>query len=297
MLGQYLLSFREALEAAVILSIVISYLSKTGNRQLTRYVWLGTTFALLASAVIAVSIASVYGGLSATAAKLFEGIAALVALTVLTAMILWMAFRGKMLKEEINERVGHVVDRKVAWGLATFSFVAVFREALETVLFLVPFGAGDPSGTVAGAVLGLASALVISFLIFSVGIRIDLRRFFYFSSLLMIFLAAGLFGYGVHEIVDYQKAVGTDTGWLGSYAFDIGIREGDPLHHKGAVGAVFAVLFGYSVRMEWARVIVHTAYLAAFIPLVVLAYRRPGLFDRIRMVAAGLKRIVTGDKR
>jgi high-affinity iron transporter len=67
---------------------------------------------------------------------------------------------------------------------------------------------------------------------------------------------------------------------MGEYAYQLDVAKDSPLYHKGTVGSVFAVMFGYSVKMEWARVIVHMAYLAVFLPLVVIAYKRPELLER-----------------
>ncbi len=144
----------------------------------------------------------------------------------------------------------------------------------------------------------MASALVIAYAIFRLGVRIDLRRFFYLSSILLVLLAAGLAGYGVHELLEYGEAVGASTGWAGEYAYQVDVPSDSPWHHKGTVGSVFAVMFGYSVKMEWARVIVHLAYLAVFLPLVVIAYRRPELLtsagDRVRSLIRATPRSGTG---
>jgi len=73
--------------------------------------------------------------------------------------------------------------------------------------------------------------------------------------------------------------VGAQVGWIGEDAYQLDIPKDSPFHHKGTVGSVFAVMFGYSVKMEWARVIIHVAYLAIFLPLVFIAYRRPDLLE------------------
>jgi high-affinity iron transporter len=281
MLGQYLITFREVLEAALVTSIVIAYLARTGRQDLTRYVWWGVALAVAASLAIGAVVAVLYGGLSEAQVKLFEGVAALIAVVVLTSMILWMSTRGSAIGEEVKAKVQQAVEKGAVLGLIAFAFIVVFREGFETVLFLTPFASADPGGTVAGLLLGLASALVISLVIFMVGVRIDLRRFFYLSSILLVLLAGGLAGYGVHELIEYQEEVGAEVGWFGSIAFQLDIAKDSPLHHKGAVGSVAAVMLGYSVKMEWGRVLVHGAYLALFLPLTVLAYRRPEALARI----------------
>jgi high-affinity iron transporter len=279
MLGQYLIAFREVFEAALVVSIVLAYMIKTDRLHLTSYIWWGVALAVGASIAAGAGVALLYGGLSEASVKLFEGLAALIAVAVLTTMILWMALKGSRMEQEIKDRTRDVVETGTVTGLVAFAFIMVFREGFETVLFLTPFASSDPSGTVYGLALGVASALVIAHAIFRLGVRIDLKRFFYLSSILLVLLAAGLAGYGVHELLEYGEAVGAQTGWAGSVAYSMDVSSDSPWHHKGTVGSVFAVMFGYSVKMEWARVLVHASYLAVFLPLVVMAYRRPDILE------------------
>jgi high-affinity iron transporter len=280
MLGQYLITFREVLEAALIVSIVLAYMIRTDKLDLTRYIWWGVALAVGASIAAGIGVAILFGGLSEASIKLFEGVAALIAVAVLTTMIVWMAIKGRQVEQEIKNRTRDIVEKGTVMGLVAFAFIMVFREGFETVLFLTPFASSDPSGTVYGLLLGIATALVIAYAIFNLGVRIDLKRFFYLSSVLLVLLAAGLAGYGVHELLEYGEAVGAQVGWMGEYAYQLDVAKDSPLYHKGTVGSVFAVMFGYSVKMEWARVIVHMAYLAVFLPLVVIAYKRPELLER-----------------
>lgn len=272
MIGQYLITFREVLEAALITSIVLAYLVRSGRSKLSRYVWYGVFFAVAASVVLGTIINAAYGGLPEALKPLFEGTAAFVAVAVLSFMIYWMATKGKELKAEVERRVESIATRGAAFGLFSFAFVAVFREGLETVLFLTPFLVDDAFGTVAGLLLGVVTAVVLAYAIFFAGMRISLRRFFYFTSILLVLLAAGLIGYGIHELIEYTGPAA--WGWLGQSAYSLNIPEGSLFHHKGAVGAIFAVMFGYTVRAEWARVIVHISYLAVVLPLVIWMYRK-----------------------
>ena len=207
---------------------------------------------------------------------MFEGVAALVAVGVLSSMIYWMATRGKMLREEVEHKLESItVKTGAALGLAVFSFIVVVREGIETVLFLTPFLVQDAPATLLGFGAGLVSALILSYAIFKVGMSINLRRFFYFTSILLILLAGGLTGYGVHELLDYGKLVKVDTGWLGSAAYSLNIPAESIWHHKGIVGSILNVMLGYTVKAEWARVIVHLLYLAIALPLTLKAYHGP----------------------
>lgn len=274
MLAQFLLVFREALEAVLITAIVLAYLARTKRKTLIRYVWYGVYLAVAASFALGAFIWFIYGGLSGSTKALFEGVAALFAVFVLSSMIYWMAGKGKELRKEVERRVKALVTRGATLALASFSFIVVFREGLETVLFLTPFLLDDVTGTLIGAFLGLVTALVLAYTIFVVGMKINIRRFFYFTSILLVLLAGGLAGYGVHELVEYSKDIGIGLGWLGEYAFNLGIPSESPFHHKGMIGSVFAVMFGYTVKAEWIRVAVHLAYLTIALPLVVWVYKK-----------------------
>lgn len=274
MLGQFLLAFREALEAALITAIILAYLTRTERKPLIRYVWYGIYLAVASSLVLGVFIWFIYGGLSGSAKALFEGAAALFAVFVLSSMIYWMASKGKELRKEVEKRVKDIVTSGATLALISFSFVVVFREGLETVLFLTPFLLDDAVGTIVGAFIGVVSSLVLAYAIFVVGMKINIRKFFYFTSILLVLLAGGLAGYGVHELVEYSEDVGVELGWAGEYAYDLEIPSESLFHHKGLVGSVFAVMFGYTVTAEWARVVVHIAYLTIALPLVIWVYRK-----------------------
>lgn len=130
MLGQYLITFREVLEAALIIVIILAFLVKTKREHLAKYVWHGVILA-----IIWIS----YGELPKSQKVLFEGIAALIAVAVLTSMIYWMAIKGPKLKEVVEDEVKKTITKGTMIGLILLAFVLVFREGLETVLFLTPY--------------------------------------------------------------------------------------------------------------------------------------------------------------
>jgi high-affinity iron transporter len=281
MLGQAVITFREVLEAALIVAITLAYLARTGRSGQARHVWSGVVLAVGASLAVGAAVAAIVGTLDEAAMTLFEGTTALLAVAILTTMILWMASHGPGAEDALRKRLGSATSGGTVLALVAFAFVVVFREGLETVLFLTPLGGEEPVGTIAGAAIGIGAAMAFSYALLRTGARMDLRRFFYITSVLLVLLAGGLAGYGVHELIEHQEEVGADVGWFGSTAYDLGIPSSSPLHHKGIIGSVPAVMFGYAASMEWGRVIVHLAYLAVFLPLTVALYTRPGLVDRL----------------
>jgi high-affinity iron transporter len=275
MLGQYLITFRESLEAALIVSIMISYMIRSGRSSLARYIWYGTYLSIVASLFIGLTFWFMYGVLPKTLQTLFESFASFIAVGVLSFMVYWMAIKGKQVREELEKRIEVAVTKGSIIGLTSIAFIVVFREGLETVLFLMPFFVNDAPATIIGAVFGAISALILSYSLFMAGVKIDLRYFFYFTSILLILIAGGLAGYGVHEIIEYYREVGVDFGWLSEPAYTLNIPSSSLLHHKNLVGSILAVMFGYTVSAEWLRLIIHLSYLAIALPFVILVYKKP----------------------
>lgn len=274
MLGQYLITFREAFEASFIIAIILSYLIRTNRNKLIRYVWYGIYLAIAISLSFGFILWFIYGILNETFKLLFEAIAAFIATIVLSSMIYWMATKGKYIKQEIEQRVEIVTTKGTIIGLISIVFITVFREGFETILFLIPFLLEDTISSFIGIAIGIITALIFSYSIFVVSMKVNLRKFFYFTSILLILLAGGLIGYGIHELIEYYEKIGVQFGWLAKYAYHLNIPENSLLHHKGMIGSIFAVMFGYSINPEWARVIAHLSYLAIMLPIIIWVYKK-----------------------
>jgi len=215
----------------------------------------------------------VYGSLSKPIQTLFEGVAAWLAVLVLSYMIFWMAEKRRVIRTEIQKRVETVTTYKTILGLTSLAFVVVFREGIESVLFLLPFLVNEPFATVVGSFSGILIALMFAYVIFITGMRINIQRFFYFTSILLVLLAGGLADYGVHELIEFSKLSGMELGWIAEYAYVLNIPSESIFHHKGIIGSIFAVMFGYTVSSEWARTIIHLMYLLIVLPIVLIIYR------------------------
>jgi len=275
----FLITFREALEAALIVAIMASYLRKTGKGGLSRYLYSGAGGAILVSVILAWLVQVVYGELKGATAELFEGAASLTAVAVLTYMIFWMTSHGKKIKAELQEKIDVAITTGELLGITVLAFVAVFREGLETVLFLTATFFLDPLGAAIGVAAGSAVVFVIAVLLMKGIYLLDIRRFFRYTSVLLIVFAAGLAGYGVHELVEAGENSGIELGLLGSAAYDINpARSLDGsyplLHEKGALGSVLKALVGYDGNPEWLRVIVYLGYWLIVGLYVLETYRR-----------------------
>lgn len=270
MLASFLITFREALEAALIIGIIAAYVAKIGRYDLNRYINIGIIGALAASLAVAMIFKTVYGELSGTAEQLFEGAAALTAAIVLTYMIFWMTKNSRQIKGEVQEKIDLSISKGQVFGIAALSFIAVFREGVETVLFLGTLAINDPFDTISGFILGLAIVIVLSFIMFKGTYRLDAGKFFRYTSFILILFSAGLVATGVHEfneagIIPY----GIDHVWDlnpplnpdGSYP---------PLHENGLIGGSLKALLGYNGNPSLTEVM---AYLGYWIIIATLVYR------------------------
>ena len=274
MFGQFVITLREGFEAGLIIGIMIAYLIRTNRNNLVKFVFSGSYLAIILGIIIGAAVFLIYGTLSRSFQLLFEALAAYLAVAVLTTVILWMITKGKTIKKEIESKIEISITKGTMFALASFAFVVVFREALETVLFLTPFILIAFQDTLIGTILGILFALFLSYGIFKLGMKINIRRFFYFTSIIIILLAGGLAGYGTHELIEYLEDSNVQLGFWAEKAYDLKISKDDLLHHKNVIGSIFAVMFGYSVSMEWLRLIVHLTYLSIFIPVTIIVYRR-----------------------
>jgi high-affinity iron transporter len=259
--GSFLIAFRESLEAALIIGIIAAYLSRTGRGGLKKYLWGGTFAAAVASLGLAFFLAAFYGGLRGTGERLFEGTSAILATGVLTYMIFWMARNSGKIKKRLQTKVDLAVSRGHVAGIALVAFVAVFREGVETVLFLTALGTRDFASTVAGGAAGISLVVMMAFLVMKRVYSLNLEKVFKYSSILLIVFAAGLFGFGVHEYVEILEDSGTDLGFLSSTAYNINPQDSNnPFHEQGFVGSFFRGLVGWDGNPEWARVLAYVFY-------------------------------------
>ncbi len=256
MIASFVITFREALEAALIVSIILAYLGKVGRKDLKKYLYLGTGLAIFTSLILGAIVLTVYGGLPTRFEKVFEGAASVTATVVLTYMIFWMAKNSQKIRSELQVKIDVAITSGYIFGITSLAFVAVFREGLETVLFLTTLVATDPFGTLMGAMLGISTVLALSFLMMRGVYRMNIQKFFKYTSVILVVFAAGLLGYGVHEFIEADLLPPIVENVWNINPPDVN----HPLHEKGAIGSILKALVGYDGNPELLRVIVYVGY-------------------------------------
>jgi len=266
MLGTFLITWREALEAALIVGILLTYLDRIGQRRHFRYVYHGILWAVAASVGFAYLSSFVSLFFEDSGKELFDAGIMLVATGVLTYMVVWMHHSARELKGEIQTRTDQAVSKGKLWAIAVLAFVGVFREGIETVLFLWGLflqGGGllTTSILVSGGLLGIGVAVLMAWLFFKGFGHLDLRVFFKITGILLLFIAAGLAASAAGKLVQAEILSPIvyevwDTSWL--------------LDQHGLIGSVLAGLFGYRSNPSLLEVLVYSLYF----PLVILWLRR-----------------------
>lgn len=266
---------REGVEASLIVSIVLAYLARTGHRRAFSGVWVGVWSAIGVSLLAGIVVFVAFGDLPSPWEQVFEGATMLVAAGIVTWMLFWMRRQSAALKGQLQHRIDRALSDGRSWGLAVLAFTAIIREGLETSLFLVGQAAAasrvatDGSLSVlVGAFVGLVIAATIGAGIYRGSHRVDLRKFFRWTGIALIFIAAGLLSRAIHEFVE----IGAITVGV-RHVFDLG----GVLPDGSGLGAFLRAIAGYSSAPEALTLAVYVTYLTA----VLLLYLRP-----VRPVAA-----------
>ena len=263
MLVAFLIMLREGIEASLIVGIIASYLAQTGRRQFLGAVWIGVGLAAAICLVIGLGLHAASAEFPQRQQEMFESIVALVAVVILTSMVFWMKSAAKSIKAHLHDRVDASMQtsRSAALALVGMAFIAVGREGLESVFFLLAiFEQSTGYAVPIGAGLGLVGAIGVGFLIYYFGVRLDLRRFFRFTGVFIIVVAAGLLAGGLRSL--HEAGV-----WNGLQ--QVVADWSNVLPQDSAVGTVLAGMFGYTDTPTLGEALIYFAYL---IPALVLFF-------------------------
>lgn len=252
MLTSLLITMREGLEAFLIIGILLGYLTKINQHHLKLHVWIGTGAAILVSALLTVAFQALAIQFEGAAAEIFEAAVALLAVGVLTWMVLWMQGQSRGIKGELEQKVDVTLSQGQAFGLAGLAFFTVLREGLETALFLSAiFGSARDNSLMVGALLGLAIAAGITYLIFRSSIRLNLRTFFIVTGSLLIVIAAGLVGHSVKTLQEIGwLPIGTARAWNIAWL----------ISNDGILGRLFHAFIGYDAAPSVLMVVAYSVY-------------------------------------
>ncbi|MDQ5819774.1 MAG: FTR1 family protein [Actinomycetota bacterium] len=264
MFAAFVTLLREGFEATLLIAIVLAYLVKIGHKEDFRQVWYGVGAAVAVSLIAAGALFVTAGELKGRAEYIFEGTAMWVAVGFLTYMVLWMRRQSRTVAQSIRRGVDIAIEKGSQLALVSLVFVMVLREGVETGLFI--FGitqTSTPLQVAIGAVLGIAAAVALGYLVYAGGKWINLGAFFKVTGVLLILVAAGLLAHGVAE---FQEA-----GLLPEL-FPLWNVSGAPVVGEGAlVSELLTAFFGWDPEANFLEFIAWATYLLA----VGFAFLRP----------------------
>lgn len=252
MIAATLLTFREGLEAALILGIALGIVRRAGRLDQARSIWLGAGLAGLVSLAAGLALQALGIAFEGAGEEVFEGVAMFLAAAVLTWMIFWMARQGRALQTGLESDLRQALARGGQWALFSVAFLAVLREGIELALFLTAAAFTSTAGaTLLGAAIGAAAAALVGWLLFATTRKLEVRAFFGVTSVLLIVFAAGLVAHGVHEF--------NEVGWIPpviEHVWDL-----NPILDEGsALGQILTTLTGYNGNPSLTEVLAYAGY-------------------------------------
>lgn len=252
MFGSFLITFRETLEAALVVGIVLTFLAKTNQPVFKKFVWQGLGIGVGAAVLLAFVLEAFFGGFSGATEEIFEGFLMLVTAGFLTWMIMWV-HKQKDVAKKIKEKVAVHVKQGYGWGILILVATAVFREGTETVLYLKASSLIGQTGQLTGAIVGIAAALALGYGLFKWALRVNIQAVFTVTSIFLIMFAAGLVAHGIHEF--------QEVGWLPMFSFDPLWNIAHILDNNSVLGSLLRTLFGYTSHPTLLEIIFYSSYI------------------------------------
>lgn len=288
-LAPFLIGLREGLEAALVVGILVAYLTRIGRRDVLPRLWIGV--GLAAALALAIGAVLTFGAYALTfeAQELIGGLLSLLAVGMVTWMIFWMQRTSRTIKRSLEGEIDRALAQGGLWAIVVIGFVSVAREGIETTLLLWSMvqSFGDAPSALLGALVGLAVSILLGWLLARGMVRIDLRRFFAWTGAFLVIVAAGVLAYAIHDLQEagalpgpFTAAAPIDpvtgavaTGWAAfpfGWAFDVSavIAPGS------WAAALLQAIVGFMPRMTWLQVVAWVIYIAVVGTVFVRGLRR-----------------------
>jgi high-affinity iron transporter len=258
-LGNFLIGLREGLEAALVVSILVAFLVRTNRRDVLPKVWLGVGLAVAISVGVTAALALTQQALTFEAQEAFGGSLSIIAVGFVTWMIFWMRRTARTISADLRGRLEDAIKMGTT-GVVVMAALAVGREGLETALFFFTAAqaAGETTQPLVGFLLGIAVAVILAYLLYRGAVKINLSRFFMITGALLIFVAAGILAYGVHDLQEAGILPGLNT-----LAFDVS----EAIPPDSWYGVLLKGVFNFSPQTTVLEAVVWVLYVAVVLTL------------------------------
>lgn len=294
-LAALLIGLREGLEASLVIGILVAFLVKNGKRSALPAVRNGVISAVGLSLAVGAFFTFGAQSLSFKAQEIIGGSLSILAVVMITSMVFVMLKAGRNMKSSIEDKASEALNaasgKKPMFWLA---FITVGREGLETTLML--WGWAMQPAAFAGVLIGLAVAVALGYLLYRNVIRLNYQAFFTWTSFLLIFVAAGVLAYGVHDLQEAAVLPGPFSGapitptdfrtgevltgfftpypyWGVAFPFGWAFDVQDTISPDGFLGAVLKGTIGFTPQMSWLEVSAWFVYVAIVLPLFIAKTR------------------------
>lgn len=261
MLPTFIIGLREGLEASMIVGIVAAFLVRQGRRDALRQVWIGVGIAVAVCLAVGILLNVVEQSLPERGQEALETVVGVIAVGLVTFMIMWMRKNARFLKSGLESAASAALAKNSARALVLMALLAVFREGFETAVFLLAtFQESTDQATASiGALLGIVVAVFLGYGLYKGGTKINMKRFFTVTSVVLVVVAAGLLmtaSHTAHEAgwVNLGQGTALNLQWL--------VRPGTPL------SAVITGVLGIQPQPTVLEVTLWAVYLVVMLAVV-----------------------------
>ncbi|MEX3631336.1 iron uptake transporter permease EfeU [Rothia sp. LK2492] len=266
MFQNFLIGLREGLEAALVVGLLLAYVRKTGKAHLVPKIWMGVLTAVVVSLGFGALLTFGPRGLTFEAQEAIGGSLSIIAVGFVTWMIFWMAENSKHLSRELGQKIDAAQASTAT--VVVIAALAVGREGLETALFLWAASQSAGSGAMAlvGALLGIIIAIALAWLIMRGVLKLNLATFFRYTGIFLIFIAAGVLAYGVHDLQEAGLLPG-----LHHLAFDLS----HIIAPTSLVGTLLKGIFNFSPATTWLEAGAWLMYTGTVLTIFLTKHKAP----------------------
>ena len=266
MFGFLSIAFREAFEVVFILTFVFCFIRKTRQLHYRKYIYFGIVAALLLVVVFGIVFSRFISLLQGRAEEVFEGVFMIGAGLFLTYMIVWMHNQQGYI-QRLKTSIVRSIEKKKSFDLFFISFISVLREGIEMIVFIETAAAAFRSSYIFSVLAGVVLASGLGFLMYKGVMKMNIKKFFVFSALILVFFTAGIISQGVYELQEadilpvFRENVWridpeNTAKWV--YVF---------MSEEGYVGSFLKIAIGYDDSPTLLQFGVYTAYIALFLGL------------------------------
>ncbi|MDP2643226.1 MAG: FTR1 family protein [Candidatus Peregrinibacteria bacterium] len=204
----FIVTFRETLEAALIVSIILGYLSKVNQPKYKKIVYYGVLAGIICSILGAFIFIKLQGDFTGEGKEIFEISTTIIAILLLLTAIYW-SFTKINKSKELEDKISEHLSQEKKMGIFFLTFISVLREGIETVVFLGAFNINNQSNFIIGAGLGIIAAIILGYLIIVAAKKIPIRKFFIATTILLSIFVIQMIAHEVEELTEDEETTET----------------------------------------------------------------------------------------